>query len=297
MNYMPQSKNIHFAIIIPTWNNLHYLRLCIESIKKNSFFSHEIIVHVNEGNDGTREYLKEHGIRFTESTSNVGVCVAVNQAASISNSPYICYLNDDMYCLPQWDSILFEKIQSFNTKLFMISGTMIEPKTRNPCAVEAWFGNSIETFQENELLEKYKQFHTHDWYGSCWPPFILHRDTWNDIGGFSEEFSPGMSSENDLAMKLWYSGCRIFLGMGQSMVYHFQCKSTGRVVKNPGPKQFLQKWKISSSFLDHHFLRSGQPARSLALPPPKRTPRFFYDLLRSKVKLAVRTIWGGNLPT
>ena len=58
-----------------------------------------------------------------------------------------------MYCLPQWDSILIEKIQSFNTKLFMISGTMIEPKTRNPCAVEAWFGNSIETFQENELLK------------------------------------------------------------------------------------------------------------------------------------------------
>ena len=107
---MPQSKNIHFAIIIPTWNNLPYLRLCIESIKKNSSFSHEIIVHVNEGNDGTREYLKEHGIRFTESKSNVGVCVAVNQAASISNSSYICYLNDDMYCLPQWDSILFEKI-------------------------------------------------------------------------------------------------------------------------------------------------------------------------------------------
>ena len=287
----------HLSIIIPTWNNLSYLRLCIESIKKNSSISHEIIVHVNEGIDGTRAYLKANGIRFTESDCNVGVCVAVNNAVALSTSPYICYLNDDMYCLPHWDSFLLQKIKSFNTKLFMISGTMIEPQTRNPCAVEAAFGSSIETFQENELLKKYQQFYIPDWYGSCWPPFIMHRDTWNDVGGFSVEFSPGMNSENDLAMKLWNYGCRIFLGVGQSLVYHFQCKSTGRVIKNPGSKQFLQKWKISSSFLDHHYLRRGQPAHSIELPLPRHTPRFMYDLLRSKVKLAVRKIWGGNFLT
>jgi len=291
---MSKPNNNCLSIIIPTWNNLPYLRLCIESIRKNSTFPHEIIAHVNEGNDGTLEYLKKQGIQFTESKSNVGVCVAVNQAVSVSHAPYICYLNDDMYCLPKWDSILLENIQSFKTKLFMISGTMIEPKTRNPCAIEAYFGNSIETFQEKELLNHFQELHIPDWYGSCWPPFVLHRDTWNSIGGFSEEFSPGMSSENDLAMKLWNSGCRIFLGLGQSLVYHFQCKSTGRVMKNPGPKQFLKKWKISASFLDHHYLRSGQPVRSIKLPQPSRSTRYFYDLLRGKVKLASRTIFGRN---
>ena len=47
-----------FSIIIPTLNNLEYLRFCIYSIKKNSKFNHEIIPHVNIGNDGTIEYLK-----------------------------------------------------------------------------------------------------------------------------------------------------------------------------------------------------------------------------------------------
>ena len=46
-----------FSIIIPTFNNIKYLKLCIESIKKNSIFNHEIIVHVNIGEDGTKEYL------------------------------------------------------------------------------------------------------------------------------------------------------------------------------------------------------------------------------------------------
>ena len=48
-----------FSIIIPTLNNLKYLKLCIESIKKNSKFNHEIIPHVNIGDDGSIDYLKK----------------------------------------------------------------------------------------------------------------------------------------------------------------------------------------------------------------------------------------------
>ena len=37
-----------FSILIPTFNNIDYLKLCIESIRKNSKFNHQIIVHINE---------------------------------------------------------------------------------------------------------------------------------------------------------------------------------------------------------------------------------------------------------
>ena len=51
-----------FSIIIPTFNNLDYLKLCLKSIKKNSKFDHEIIVFINEGRDGTLEYVKENNL-------------------------------------------------------------------------------------------------------------------------------------------------------------------------------------------------------------------------------------------
>ena len=54
-----------FSIIIPTFNNLNYLRLCLDSIKKNSKFNHEIIVHINDGSDGTLEYIKSNKINYT----------------------------------------------------------------------------------------------------------------------------------------------------------------------------------------------------------------------------------------
>ena len=46
-----------FSIVIPTFNNLEYLRSTINSLKKNSSLKYEIIVHVNDGSDGTIDYF------------------------------------------------------------------------------------------------------------------------------------------------------------------------------------------------------------------------------------------------
>ena len=52
-----------YSIIIPTFNNLPYLKICLSSIKKNSHFNHEIIPHINEGVDGTEDFLIEENIK------------------------------------------------------------------------------------------------------------------------------------------------------------------------------------------------------------------------------------------
>ena len=53
-----------FSILIPTFNNVKYLELCINSIKKNSKYNHQIITHVNIGDDGTIEYLDKINIDY-----------------------------------------------------------------------------------------------------------------------------------------------------------------------------------------------------------------------------------------
>ena len=98
-----------FSIIIPTLNNLRYLQNCIKSIKKNSKFNHEIIPHVNIGDDGTIEYLKSENIDFTYTPYNSGICKGMNMAAQKSNSEYILYSHDDFYFAPNWDLVLKKK--------------------------------------------------------------------------------------------------------------------------------------------------------------------------------------------
>ena len=121
--------------------------------------------------------------------------------------------------------------------------------------------------------------------GATWPPSVVHREWWSKVGGYSAEFSPGMSSDNDFSMKLWAAGCRIFLGVGRSQVYHFMSRSTGKVVRNNGRKQFLHKWGMTQSTFDTHFLRRGQLAQAVILPEPAVNARYVWDRFRGLMRL------------
>lgn len=248
-----------FSILIPSWNNLKYLQLCIESIKKNSVFQHQIIVHLNDGSDGSLEWIMKNGIEYTHTPTNSGVCVALNMAATKAKNDYIVFVNDDMYCLPNWDKHLFDEINKLPNKCFMISSTMIEPNfSNNNAVIVSDYGSSIENFQEEKILKEFEIPLKNDWSGSCWPPNIVHKEYWQLVGGYSIEFTPGMSSDDDFAMKMWQVGCRYFKGIGKSRVYHFQQKSTGRINKNDGAKQFLFKWGITQSFFNKSVIKKGQ---------------------------------------
>jgi glycosyltransferase involved in cell wall biosynthesis len=277
-----------FSILIPTWNNLALLQLCVRSIRVNSRYDHQIIVHVNDGSDGTLAWVQEQGLCHTRSPENIGICLAVNEAAMHATQDYILYLNDDMYCCPGWDTALVSKLQQLDGDLFMLSGTMIEPRdTHNPCVIVHDYGDDPSNFAEAQLLADLPGYRKADWCGSTWPPTLVSKRWWFKVGGYSSEFSPGMSSDNDFSMKLWHAGCRVFLGVGDSLVYHFQCKSTGKVKKNNGGKQFLHKWGIRQSVFDHYFLRRGLPAQGLHLEEPEDTREFRWQLMRSRLKRAL----------
>ncbi|GAB3626031.1 glycosyl transferase [Pandoraea terrae] len=279
-----------FSIIIPTWNNLALLQLCVRSIRQNSCAPHQIIVHVNDGSDGTLDWVRAEGIDHTASPGNVGICYAVNQAAALARETYIVYLNDDMYCCPGWDRALLDRAAQMTDTAFMLSGTMIEPvESGNQCVVVHDFGRDVDNFDEAALLETCKTLRKPDWYGSTWPPTLVHRDWWFKVGGYSTELSPGMSSDNDFSMKMWAAGCRVFLGIGDSFVYHFQCKSTGRIVKNDGRGQFLRKWGMTQRTFDRYYLQRGKPVAGgpRVLQEPAASLALRWDLFRSRIKRAL----------
>ena len=258
---LSRSSAAKFSIIIPSWNNLKFLELCIDSITKNSEFEHQVIVHVNEGNDGTADWLKDRKIDHTCSEINVGICYGVNTAVSLAATDYLLYMNDDMYACPAWDKYLWEEIETIGHDNFFLSSTMIERTgTGNDCVLAPFdFGDGPENFNEEKLLRELDTLQFDDWNGATWPPNVVHRKLWELVGGLSVEFSPGMYSDPDFSMKLWRAGVRIFKGIGKSKVYHFQSRSIGRVRKNDGRRLFLNKWGVSSSFFCNKVLLRGKP--------------------------------------
>jgi len=262
-----------FSLLVPTWNNLPHLRLFVESLRRHSAREHELIVHVNEGRDGTREWLRAQGIAHTASDENVGICHAMNLIAARARGEYVLYFNDDMVLAPGWDTALEGALQRVQRHgAFMLSGTMIEPTASgNACAVVADFGREPAGFDLERFAREAPALARADWLGATWPPTLVARELWHRVGGYSIEFSPGMGSDNDLSMKLWHAGCRVFLGVGDSLVYHFSETSTRRIRKNDGRRQFLMKWGLVQSTFDRYYLRRGQPAGGdpvLSDPPP-----------------------------
>ena len=283
-----QNKDYTFSLIIPSWNNLPYLQLCIKSIRQNSHFSHQIIVVINEGTDGTIEWIQnEPDIDYVFSAKNLGICYGLNACRSLIKTGYIVYINDDMYLLPEWDNAFLDEIKSLSHSEFMLSSTMIEPHdTKNSCAIVGDYGDSLEVFKEKELLLTYMNFQKADWSGSTWPPLLIPVNLWDLVGGMSAEFSPGMYSDPDLSMKLWRAGVRYFKGISASRVYHFGSKSTKRVKKNKGKNTFLQKYGMTSRSFVQNYLRRGEDFIG-PLPEPNIT---MTEKIINKMKLLVHIL-------
>ncbi len=248
-----------FSILIPTFNNLDYLKLCIESIKKNSKFEHQIIIHVNEGTDGTLEFIKNSNHEYTYSEDNIGMPKALNRCSKLSKFDYILISHDDFYFCPEWDVHLSDEIKMINHNNFYLSGTMV-----GEGQVEFDAGKTIKDFNEDKLLNNLKKIQTYNFQGTTKCPGLIHKKIWEKVGGWSEEFSPTGGDDTDFALKLWNSDVRIFKGMGKCSAYHFGSITTRKKPKSlftylgsRANKIFVKKWGISINFFENHYLKSG----------------------------------------
>ena len=274
-----------FSILIPTFNNLEYLKFCIRSIKKNSKYTNQIIPHVNIGNDGTIDFLKQKNIEYSYTEYNSGICEGINKAAKLAKYDYLLYAHDDFYFCPNWDDILRKEVGKIGHNNFYLSGTMM-----NEGQIKFNCGNTPNEFDEGKFLNNYKDYNYYDFQGSTWAPSLVHRDVWNKVGGLSEEFFPGSGSDPDFNMKLWNIGIRIFKGINDFKVYHFGStvlrKKLSKISKSKygsiGAKIFLIKWGITIKFFKKFYLKSDSKYENI-LENPNKNFDYIFNLIICKL--------------
>ena len=248
-----------FSILIPSYNNLEYLKTCIDSLKKNSKYTHQIIVHINEGTDGSLEYVKENNFEYTYSENNIGMPKALNKSSKLAKFDYILISHDDFYYCPDWDIEFVDELKKLDHKKFYLSGTMVG-------AGQVYFnaGETVSNFDENKLINNMEKIKTFNFQGTTKCPGLVHKDIWKAVGGWSEEFSPTGGDDTDFAKKLWDYDVRIFKGLGKCLTYHFGSITTRKKDKSlftyfgsRGNKIFLLKWGMSINFFEKFYLKSG----------------------------------------
>lgn len=271
-----------FSIIIPTFNNLNFLKVCLSSLKKNSSLNNEIIIHSNSNEDGTLDFIKENNFKYTHTNSNIGLCSAVNLAAKKVTTNYILYAHDDMYFLPEWDLALKQEVENIGHNFFYLHAAEIGI---NGAHIKFDCGSNYENFDEKKLLNNYKNFYLEDYNANHLSPHLIHRDLWNKVLGFSEEFNPGDGSDPDLVLKLWNEGVRYFKCLGNFKVYHFGSVTTRKkksLKLNKGTNIFIKKWGLSPLIIRKYYLETGKKFKIRNLI--KKDFFYYYYLIKLKLK-------------
>ena len=120
------------SIIIPNFNGKQFIKLCLDSIRKQDCSFYELIIVDNGSSDGSVEYINEYypDLTLIENKENSGFAAAVNQGIKISSSDYVFLLNNDVELESGCVSNLLKCIEK-DENIFAVSSKMVQYNDRN----------------------------------------------------------------------------------------------------------------------------------------------------------------------
>ena len=239
------------SVIIVSFNNLQYLKPCIESIFEYSNYPNlEVIVVDNGSVDGSAEYLKgkkeEGKIGTILNPQNFGFAKANNQGVGISSGEYIILLNDDVVVTQDWISHLLRYLNLPGIE-------MVGPVTNeigNEAKIETGY-SSLEEMREWAIgytrKHKNKYFEIKMLALFC---VAFRKSLLNEVGLLDERFEIGMFEDDDFSLRVKKAGYRTICAE-DIFVHHFGRASFKKLgeeeylrIFNKNKELFESKWNM-----------------------------------------------------
>ncbi len=197
------------SIMIISYNGIDHIRACIESIKRNTPESHEIVVVDNARNDGSLEYVKSvPGVIVIENPTNIGYTPARAQAMSVVRGEYIISLDDDAIVTKGWVTRFVSHAKAHPELGIMgprsnyVSGPQIVPEARYQNIAE------LEKFAEAWSEEHEGEMRpTHKCIGFC---TFISRRVLDKIGCIDYNFGKLFGfDDDDYSLRAQIAGFRL----------------------------------------------------------------------------------------
>jgi len=255
------------SFIIPSRNNLKYLKYAYESIRKNTLYPHEICIADDASTDGTKEWVQsiiDSGedaclkLHINEGPERLGHTILYDTLVNeVSTHERVMIFHADMYLCPNAD----EEIDKYLEPGKVVSLTRIEPPLHpdGPEKILKDFGIEPEEFKEQELLEfvdEYtKQAYHHSTNGIFAPWAIMKKD-FQEINGHDPLFAPQSKEDSDIFNRFVLNGYEV-IQTWQGFVYHMTSRGSrfkDGAMRNPAGQVFM-KGRESSEWLKQN-LRS-----------------------------------------
>jgi len=313
------------SFIIPSRNNLKYLKQAYNSIRKNQSVEHEICIADDASTDGTMEWvlvqmkrdkwLKLHVNRGPERLGHTILYdTLINDYATHDR---VMIFHADMYLTPNSD----KEIDKYLKEGVVVSLTRIEPPLHpdGPEKILLDYGIEPEEFKEEELLQTVKNIQNGD-DGILYGPLSLNQDTsegifapwaimksdWDYIGGHDPIFAPQSKEDSDIFNRFYLAGYE-FVQVWRGLVYHMTCRGSrfkDGAIRNPDGQVFMknresEEWleqnqKSTREFIRKwgHFVKHDTMMKPIV--PPKYNVGFVVENCTSQM-LEMLEPWCDNI--
>lgn len=243
---------------ISTYNNLPYLKIAIESVRKNSYFKEApFIIHAENCNDGTDEWLKENNQKYNldiyidHNNEPLGIGGGMNFCANRVKTEYIMFLHSDFYVTTNWDKSLLDVFNKYpNKKMWVCShrvepnmfgnvnsrpGTVIVPKDK--------FGAYYDDFNSSYFdiwSKEFTSLNNFEIPKGEGVSGLIRKVDWDEIGGNDALFAPASWEDMDLFLRMLKKDFEFILTTN-SLVWHFGARGSHRLEENEGKSSTRQQ--------------------------------------------------------
>ena len=278
--------NHPLTFCISTFNNLEYLKLAVESVRKNSYFKDApFIIHAENCDDGTDEWLDAYHQDYNldyyieKNPEPVGIGGGMNFCAEKVQTEYIMFLHSDFYVSKDWDKACLDIFEKHPDKKLWVSSHRIEPQmfpnsqTRpgTVIAPKDYLGAYWNDFNKEgfELwAEQFVQMNDFEIPKGEGVSGLIRKKDWDTIGGNDPIFAPASWDDMDLFLRMLQAGYEFIL-TSKSLVWHFGARGSHRLEENNGQtsqrqkeaeaknqQKWLTKWKKFPIFNEYGMIKS-----------------------------------------
>ncbi len=229
-------------LILPVWNQLEYTKACLSSLFATVDVPSRLIVIDNGSTDGTAAYLSQLKapslikMDVVTNSANLGYGGAVNQGFKMSESPFVCVLNNDTVFGSGWLTAMID-ITCRDSRIGIVN-----PES-STFGVRPDKNQSIEDLTKN-LVPRRRDFEElGNCIGFC---MLIKRDVIRQIGFFDDSFVTAFFEDSDFCMRAKRAGFLCAKACG-AYVYHYEHKTVNTLsgkeqLFSENRLRYEQKW-------------------------------------------------------